>query len=84
MARRATGWGDEPVMRATSSRMLLRQQHILFDGQCYNLPNPLVYINEDKHTHRDELHDILPLYAAGPEHKDDVVFGRYREPRTLE
>jgi len=60
--------------------MLLRQQQILFNGQCYNLPNPLVYINEAKHTRRDELHDILPLYAAGPERKDDVVFGQYREP----
>jgi hypothetical protein len=67
-------------MRATSSRTLLGQQHILFDGQSHNLPNPLVYINEHKHTRLDELHDILPLYAAGPEHKDNVVVGQYREP----
>jgi hypothetical protein len=66
-------------MRAMSSRALLGRQHVLFDGQCHNLPNPLVYINEAKHTRRDELHDILPLYEAGPEHKDDVVFGRYGE-----
>ena len=67
-------------MRAISSRTLLGRQHVLFDGQRHNLPNPLVYINEAKHTRRDELHDILPLYAAGPEHKDAVVFGQYPEP----
>jgi capsular polysaccharide biosynthesis protein len=67
-------------MRAISSRTLLGRQNILFGGQRYNLPNPLVYINEFKHTRRDELHDVLPLYEAGPEHKDDVVFGWYPEP----
>src|SRR5580698_24997 len=77
---RTSGLGDGPFMRATSSRALLGRQHTLFDGQSHNLPNPLVYINEHKHTRLDELHDILPLYAAGPEHKDGVIVGQYREP----
>jgi capsular polysaccharide biosynthesis protein len=67
-------------MRATSTRTLLTRQQVLFPATRRNLANPLVYINEAKHTRLDELHDILPLYMAGPEEKDAVLFGQYPEP----
>jgi len=89
---RAGCWGGELVvlvgggnvmgheMTAVLARELLARREVLFSTRHDRLVSPLVYINEAKHTRLDELHEILPLYLAGTEHKDEVVFGSYAGP----
>lgn len=71
-------------MNAASAKTLLAHKQTLFPAHTLNLPNPLIHINAAKHTHLHELHDILPLYAAGPEHQEPVILGQYPEPLIVD
>lgn len=64
-------------MRIAAMLEMLADQTALFPGCTPLLINPLVHINAARHLRLDELHDILPLYAAGPKAFEPVILGRY-------